>query len=137
MTDFAGRIVAQQVAAPAARVYAFARRMEKLPSWAAGLAGGVRQEGGAWFAESPMGRVKVEMASENPHGVLDHDVTLPDGAVIHNALRVSPTGPDASLLVFVVPRPPATDDAAFEADVAHVQRDLRALAERVESGADA
>jgi len=135
--DFDGRIVSQPVAAPAARVYAFARRMDALPRWASGLARGVHEEGGRWFAASPMGRVEVAMAADNPHGVLDHDVTLPDGRVAHNAFRVTPLGPDASLLSFVVLRPAGADDAAFEADVAHVRRDLRALAGLLESGTDA
>lgn len=123
---YEARVVSQSVDVAADAVYRFASRMENLPQWASGLATGIEHEGGAWFAQSPMGRVKIEMAAPNTSGVLDHDVTLPDGTRVHNALRVTPCGP-GSLLTFVVLRLPGVAQDAFEADVAHVQRDLLAL----------
>jgi hypothetical protein len=123
---YEARVVSQSVDVPADEVYRFASQMENLPQWASGLAAGIEHEGGAWFAKSPMGRVKIEMAAPNKSGVLDHDVTLPDGTRVHNALRVTPCGP-GSLLTFVVLRLPGVAQDAFEADVAHVQRDLLAL----------
>ena len=119
-------IASQRVAAPADAVYAFASRMENLPQWASGLAAGIRQQDGEWLADSPMGTVKVRMAPPNPFGVLDHDVTLPDGTTVHNAFRVTPCG-EGSLLSFVVLRFEGTSQAGFDADVAHVRRDLEAL----------
>lgn len=68
------------------------------------------------------------MAARNDFGVLDHDVTLPDGTVVHNAFRVTPAG-NGSLLCFVVLRLPGTTAVAFARDVAHVQSDLKALKE--------
>ena len=44
-------IVSQAVDAPADVVYALARQMDKLPLWAAGLAKGITQRDGEWFAE--------------------------------------------------------------------------------------
>ena len=120
------RIVSEPIAAPAPQVYDFARRMENLPRWASGLASGIQHENGIWFTESPMGRVKVAMAPRNDFGVLDHDVTLPNGAVVHNALRVSPAG-DGCVVAFVVLRMPDTTAPAFDSDIAHVARDLKAL----------
>jgi len=107
-------------------VYAFARRMENLPRWASGLASGVTQDNGEWFTQSPMGRVKVAMAPENGFRVLDHDVTLPDGQTVHNALRVTPAGA-GSVLSFVVLRLPGVTTEAFQKDLAQVASDLRAL----------
>ena len=123
---FDSKVVSQAVAAPAEVVYHFARRIENLSRWASGLATGAHREHGVWYTESPMGRVAVRMAAKNPFGVLDHDVTLPDGTVVHNAFRVSPCG-DGSLLTFVVLRQPDVDLEQFASDVAHVRRDLRAL----------
>lgn len=120
-------VVQALVNAPAQAVYAFARRMDHLPRWASGLASGIAQRDGHWVAQSPMGEVTVAMAPENPFGVLDHDVTLPDGTTVHNALRVTPCGA-RSLLVFVVLRTQGMDQARFDADIAHVQKDLQALA---------
>lgn len=125
------RVVAQAVAVEAAAAYDFARRMENLPKWASGLASGIQREDGVWFTESPMGRVAVAMARKNAFGVLDHDVTLPDGTVVHNAFRVSPCG-DGCLLTFVVLRLPGMRADAFAADVANVRRDLRALKKLLE-----
>ena len=120
------RVVSETVSAPAEAVYAFARKMENLPRWASGLASGIEQRDGEWFTDSPMGKVKVVMAAENRYGVLDHEVTLPNGVSVHNALRVTPAG-DGCVLTFVVLRMPGTTPSAFEADVAHVQRDLETL----------
>jgi hypothetical protein len=107
-------------------VYEFVRRMDNLPRWASGLAGGISQVNGAWFAESPMGRVKVTMAPTNAFGVLDHDVMLADGSTVHNAFRVTPAG-EGSLLAFVLVRGSGVDTAAFQQDVAHVAGDLKTL----------
>jgi len=119
-------VVSQAVDVSADLVYAFASRMDKLPLWASGLAEGIEQRDGEWFAESPMGRVKVEMAPTNSFGVLDHDVTLPNGLSVHNAFRVTPCG-DGSLLTFIVLRLAGVSQEGFDADVAHVRRDLMAL----------
>ncbi|MBW8893021.1 MAG: hypothetical protein JF617_13095 [Burkholderiales bacterium] len=73
-----------------------------------------------------MGRIQIRMAPRNEFGVLDHDVTTSDGVTTHNAFRVTPV--DAgSVLTFVVLRMAGASDEAFEQDVAHVLKDLRAL----------
>jgi hypothetical protein len=127
-------VVSQAVDVSADVVYAFARQMENLPRWASGLAKGIEQRGGEWFADSPMGQVKVTMAPANSFGVLDHDVTLPDGVSVHNALRATPCG-DGSLLTFVVLRSAGASQESFDADVAHVRQDLLALKQLLEQQA--
>lgn len=125
------RVVSQAIDAGADAVYAYARTMETLPEWASGLASGIRQEGGAWFSDSPMGRVRIDMAPQNEFGVLDHDVTLPDGSVVHNAMRVVPSG-EGSFVTFVLCRLPGVSAADFQKDAEHVTKDLAALKARVE-----
>lgn len=120
------RVVSQPIAVAVQVVYDFVREMRNLPLWASGLAAGIEHRDGAWVAESPMGPVKVVMAPDNPFGVLDHDVELPDGVRVHNAFRVTPCGA-ASLLTFVVLRMPGMSQAEFDADVAHIQKDLVVL----------
>lgn len=132
MTTLSHRIISQSIHAPATAVYGLARQVERMPEWASGLATGVRREAGAWIAESPMGRVRIDMAPDNGLGVLDHDVTLPDGTVVRNALRVTPAG-SGCVVTFVLLRQPGVGDEAFENDAAHVAHDLaslKALAER-------
>jgi hypothetical protein len=68
----------------------------------------------------------VRFAPENPFGVMDHTVTLPDGTVVENALRVVPNG-DGTEIMFTLLRQPGTDDQAFEADAAHIRKDLESL----------
>jgi hypothetical protein len=112
-------------------VYAFASHPPNLPQWAAGLAGSVQQIDGDWFADSPMGRVRIKFASANALRVLDHDVTLPSGLQVHNPMRVLPNG-SGSEVIFSVFRRPGMSDAELEADVAAVRRDLQALKRALE-----
>jgi len=125
------QVVAEPAKVDAQTVYEFASQMNNLPQWASGLSSGIEQRNGQWIAQSPMGEVTVAMAARNEFGVMDHDVTLPDGTRVHNAFRVTPAG-SGSLLTFVVLRMPGTTQAAFEADLAHVGKDLKALRQILE-----
>ena len=111
---------------PAAEVYAFVRDPANLPSWAAGLSGSIEQRDGHWFADSPMGEVEVRFVEENAYGVLDHDVTLPDGTTVTNPMRVIADGDDCEV-VFTVRSAPGTTDEALDADAAAVRADLASL----------
>lgn len=58
---------------------------------------------------------------------------LPDGRSVRNAFRITPNG-DGCEVAFVLLRRPEMDDAAFEADAAHVLKDLQALKALMEAG---
>lgn len=119
--------VSVSIERPPAEVYAFAGDARQLPRWAAGLANSAAvRAGDAWVMESPMGKVKVEFAPANPFGVLDHDVTLPSGEVVHNPLRVVRNG-DGSEVVFTLFHRPGMTDGEFAADVEAIRRDLMTL----------
>jgi hypothetical protein len=120
----ASRHVSVRIGASRDAVYAFARDPRNLRRWAAGLAQGrVEQaEGDALVVDSPMGRVGVVFAPPNDLGVLDHDVTLPSGEVVHNPLRVL-AHPEGAEVVFTVRQGGASDED-FARDVAAVQADL-------------
>ena len=126
------KIVFEELSVDARTVYDFARQMNNLPQWASGLASGVEQRGNLWFAQSPMGEVEIAMASENTFGVLDHDVILPDGSTVHNALRVTPAG-NASMVSFVVLQTPGMTDQQHQDDADQVKRDLQALRRLLEA----
>jgi hypothetical protein len=115
--------VGTEIARPAEVVYHYIRDYRALPDWAAGLSAGIRQADGVWFSESPMGRVTVAFAPDNPWGICDHDVTLPDGTVATNPLRVIADG-DRCQVVFTVRT--RSDDSAAD-DVRMVQADLDRL----------
>jgi hypothetical protein len=107
-------------------VYAYAADPRHLPEWAAGLSGSIAQVDGQWVAESPLGRVVVELAPANPYGVLDHVVVLPSGERVLNPLRVIPLG-EGCEVVFTLRRRPGTSEQDVEQDAAAVRADLRTL----------
>ncbi|SIS19340.1 SRPBCC family protein [Williamsia sterculiae] len=112
-------------------VYRYAADIDNLPRWAAGLASGVRRDGTDAVAASPFGEVRVRFAPLNDFGVLDHDVTLPDGTVVNNPLRVL-HHPDGAEVIFTVRRLDATEEQ-FADDCAAVRDDLRRLRALVEA----
>src|SRR5687767_397170 len=112
MTFARSQHISVSINRPADQVYAFASNPENLPRWAAGLSGSIEQVNGEWVAESPMGRVKVELAPTNAFGVLDHHVTVPSGARFYNPMRVFPND-DGSEVVFTVYQRPGVSDEAF------------------------
>jgi hypothetical protein len=115
-------------------VYAFASKPENMPAWASGLASGLTRDGPDWVADGgPIGKVRVRFAPPNPFGVIDHTVTMTTGQVVENALRVTPNGEGAEV-AFTLLKRLDMDDAAFEADAAHVLRDLKALKAILEAG---
>ncbi|HEX5369086.1 MAG TPA: SRPBCC family protein [Dehalococcoidia bacterium] len=112
-------------------VYEFAVNPENLPKWASGLSGGIEQVDGQWVSESPMGRVVVRFAERNPFGVLDHDVTLPNGETVTNPVRVIPNG-SGSQITFTLFQLEGMSEAAFEADSGTVRADLQTLKQLLE-----
>jgi hypothetical protein len=107
-------------------VAAFAGNPENLPLWAAGLSAGIRFEDGRWVTDSPMGTVEVAFVGPIEAGVLDHDVTLPDGTVVHNPLRVL-RNDQGSEVVFTLYRRPHLSDEDFDRDATMVRADLERL----------
>ena len=108
-------------------IYRFASNPENLPKWAAGLSGSEgHAEGDAWVCESPMGKVKVRFAAPNPFGVMDHDVTLPSGEIVHNPFRVLANGGGGEV-VFTLYRRPEMSDDEFERDARSIREDLATL----------
>jgi hypothetical protein len=126
------RHVSISIDRPLDQVYAFVADPMNLPRWASGLASGItRDADGAWHADSPMGRVRVRFAEHNAFGVLDHDVTLPSGETVHNAMRVLPND-RGSELTFTLFRRAGVGDDEFEADARAVTKDLATLKALVE-----
>jgi len=108
-------------------VYKFVSDPMNMPKWAAGLSKSTLTKSGEdWIAESPMGKVKVRFAPQNNLGVVDHDVTMPSGEVVHNPLRVQKNG-KGSEVVFTLYRRPGVSDQEFEADAKAVTKDLETL----------
>lgn len=128
MSTSTARILHVTIECPWREVYRFAADPENMPKWASGLAGGLTRDGDDYLADGgPLGAARVHFTPDNEYGVLDHRVTLPDGTVVDNALRVVPNG-DGAEVMFTLLRQPNMTDEQMDADAAHVQRDLETLA---------
>lgn len=123
---FPARHLSVSIDRPVAAVYAYAADPARLPEWAAGVSGSIRQVDGRWLADSPMGAVEVRMMPANEYGVLDHEVLLPDGTVSCTLLRAVRNGAGTEV-VFTLYRREGMTDADLEADARAVQRDLATL----------
>lgn len=136
MGTLPARIIHRSINCDWHKVYAFASMPENMPFWASGLASGLAPAGEDWIADGgPIGKVRVRFAPKNEYGVIDHSVTMPNGLVVNNALRVVPNA-DGAEVIFTLLHLPGMDDAAFEADAAHVAHDLETLKELMERQGD-
>jgi hypothetical protein len=116
---------------PADEVYAYVAEPDHLTTWAAGLTqSDVRREGDVLVTDTPAGPVRIAFVQRNAYGVLDHDVTMPDGTTTNNPMRVL-AHPDGAEVVFTV-RQRAMTDEEFERDAGLVQADLERLRELLE-----
>jgi hypothetical protein len=108
-------------------VYAFITNGENVPRWAKGLGHTSRREGAEWVVEGgPVGKARVRFAPPNDLGVADHDVTLENGATVHNPIRVLPNG-TGSTVIFTLMRLPQVSAQEFDRDAGTVTRDLASL----------
>ncbi|MDG3575758.1 SRPBCC family protein [Rhizobium sp. YJ-22] len=136
MSTYPAHIVHLSIDRPWNEVYRFAADPLRMPRWATGLGAGIRRSGEDWVVDGgPIGEVRVRFAIDNAFGVIDHAVTLPDGTMVHNALRIVPNG-DGAEAMFMLLKLPGTDDTAFEADARNVMADLKRLKELLEAGAN-
>ena len=126
------RIVTVELAAPASRVYTFASNPANMQQGAPAFVKSIANVNGEWIIDSNLGKVKIEFATANPFGVLDHVVTLPDGRAFNNPMRVVPNGA-GSLVTFTLFRQDGMSDAEFEPDAGMIESDLQALKRVVEA----
>lgn len=124
--------VTETIARDWREAYAFAAAPENLTRWAAGLGDAIAQGDGDWIVDGPLGRIKVRFVERNDFGILDHYVTLPDGMVCYNPLRIVANGAGCEV-TFTLFRLPGTSDAAFMSDAAAVARDLATLKSLLEA----
>lgn len=124
--------IAQTIQRDPSEVAVFAGDPENLPLWAAGLSGGIRRDGEQWVTDSPMGVVTVTFVGPVEAGILDHDVTLPDGTLVHNPLRVLRNDAGSEIVFTLYQRDRMTDDE-FARDADMVRADLDRLRVILES----
>jgi uncharacterized protein YndB with AHSA1/START domain len=123
---YESRTISVAIARPPGEVYDFASVPENLPRWASGLGTAGARDGADWVSRMEVGTVRVRLVPRNTLGVLDHDVTLPDGTVVTNPMRVVPNGAGSEVSFTLFRRPEMTGEM-FEADAATVRADLHTL----------
>jgi hypothetical protein len=123
--------LSQSIDAGTETVIAIASDPRQLPDWAAGLSAGIRNENGRWITDSPMGAVEVKFVGPIGAGVLDHDVSMPDGTIVHNPFRVLRNDLGSEVVFSIFKRAGMTDDQ-FDADAELVRGDLTRLKVLVE-----
>lgn len=127
MSTFPSKNISIAINRPSHEVYKFASNPENLPQWAAGLADAtLKKTGSEWVTNSPMGQVKIKFVDQNPYGVIDHDVTLPNGEVVHNPLRVVPNSAGSEVIFTLFQRSQMTEEE-FRKDSDLVKKDLEKL----------
>jgi uncharacterized protein YndB with AHSA1/START domain len=113
------------------RVYDFVVDPDNLPRWALGLAQApVQRDEDDLVVASPMGDVRVRFVPRNEYGVVDHDVTLPSGAIVNNPMRVL-KHPEGCEVVFTLRQHELTD-GEFDQDCRMVANDLARLRQLLE-----
>lgn len=134
MTDRTGeaRTVSVTIERPPQTVYDYVADPATLPLWT--FFESITPAGdGRWTSTGPDGETAaIAFAPPNEFGVLDQDVEVAPGDVVHVPLRVVPNGPGSEVLFTAFRRPEYTDDD-FDADVAVVRADLARLKELLES----
>jgi hypothetical protein len=91
----------------------------------------VKEDGDVWVVDAPFGKVRVKFAEQNSFGVMDHDVELESGVILHNPMRVIPNG-EGSEFLFSLIRQPGMSDEQFAKDNAAVETDLKTLKDLLE-----
>lgn len=111
-------------------VYAYAADPRNLPAWS--FVEAIVPDGDRWTATVPGATSTMTFVPTNDLGLLDHDVEVGPGDVVHVPMRVVPNGTGAEVLLTVFRRPDGSV-ADFEADVATVRADLAALKKLLET----
>lgn len=107
--------------------YEYAGNGANLSEWASGLSDVlVEKSGDSWVTNSPMGKVTIKFAPKNSFGVIDHDVTLPNGKTFPNPMRVLKNHQGCEV-VFTLYRQPLMTDKEYDGDAAAITKDLETL----------
>jgi hypothetical protein len=111
---------------PPVAVYGFIAEPGNLPKWSLFILSSELRDDGVWRIETQSGPAEVRFAARNNFGVVDHWVRLNPETEVYVPLRVVANG-NGSEVLFTVFRQPEMTDAAYEADIELVRKDLLSL----------
>ena len=113
------------------KVYSFLSDPRNFPKWSAFITE-IREQGSIWIAQTPTGTVQISFTTKNQYRVLDHDVTIPSGQIIHVPMRVLPNDRHGSEVIFSVFRQENMNEVHYEEDIGLVLSDLLSLKKIIE-----
>lgn len=125
------QIINVSINRPAAEVYRYASNPENLPQWLS-FVQSICRENAHWRAESDLGSMLIDFAPANEFGIIDHKVTLENGDVVLNPMRIIESGNGCQVL-FTLCWLPGRSEADFNEDAKAVKADLQTLKKRMES----
>jgi hypothetical protein len=125
---------------PAAEVYQFTSNPENFPKWVAFVKSITNQtnqsnqanQGPVWIGKTDLGEIKFRFSPQNNFGILDHEVTLPDGEKVSNPMRVVANNKGCEF-IFTLFRLPNRTEEEFSQDAKAVTDDLQKLKEIMEN----
>jgi hypothetical protein len=131
-SDTFRRDVQVTIARRPADVQAYVLDGHHLPDWSFNT--GAEPDGDGWRVTSELGAARLVFLDPTTPGVLDHDVTVAPGVVVHVPMRVRSEGEGEGSIVTitVLPGPDPTEES-FAQDVALVREDLDRLRAVLES----
>jgi hypothetical protein len=119
------RLINVSINKPASDVYRFASNPENFPKWM-DFVRSIKKDGDIWIGETNLGPFRFKMVPKNEFGIIDHHVTIPNGDVVFNPMRVIENN-KGSEFIFTLFRMPGRSDKEFEEDFQAVTKDLNKL----------
>jgi hypothetical protein len=107
-------------------VYRFVSNPDNLPLWAKTFCRSIRKKKGAWVADTPGGKVTIEIAGRNHFGILDHYLVRSAGTEVFVPMRVISNGSGSEVIVTVFKRRGMKNEQ-FSKEIRRVRKDLKAL----------
>jgi hypothetical protein len=114
------RLINVSINKPASDVYRFASNPENFPKWM-DFVKSIKKDGDIWIGETSLGPFRFKLVPKNEFGNIDHHVTLPDGQVVFNPMRVMDNNKGTEF-IFTLFRMPGRSDKEFEEDATSSRR---------------
>jgi hypothetical protein len=116
---------------PAEKVYQFASNPANFPVWVEFIKSMRKETENVWFAETDIGKLKIDFVPKNEFGIIDHLVKLPDGSTVNNPMRVVENGKGSELIFTLFWMPDRTEEE-FNQDAKLVETDLKKIKQILE-----
>jgi hypothetical protein len=113
------------IACPAAKAFQFVADPSTMPQWAIHNVKGIRPlASNEWEIQTPRGAGKLVPHYDPAYGILDHEFIDPKEGCWNASARVVPAGPENSVYMITLVKPPSMPTEAFMQGIPLVQQEL-------------